>query len=378
MSKSILIFSVAKLEDMKQKGNISYIKHYENYFDKVYMVYLTGRTQSFVDGKTSYISLGKENTIMDLILAPIRLYKFCKNKDIDIFLTGDLIFSWWNSSLIKFFKKAKIFLIPVAMPHVIYQSSQKTMTGILPYFIEKFFVYLSFSNAYRVVTGKNITQYVKWLSSHTVTKNKLLIVDILVDELPSIGFFDSLNNEVNIVKREKNIILYVGRLHKEKLVFDIVKAFEIVRKNIPDLELWLIGDGEEEKDIKAYCISNNFENSVKFLGFKESSELVSFYKEATLFVSTLTGTSLREAALCGLPIVCYKMDWVAENFKDKEQLLFVEKGNVNDFSEKIEFLLESPILYDKLQKNMLEYACNSWSVKSIEKALNKIYEENLK
>lgn len=377
MSKSILIFSVSKLEDMQQKGNISYIKHYESYFDNVYMVYLTGSTQSFQDGKTSYISLGKENAIFNLILAPIRLYKFAKNRDIDVFLTGDLVFSWWNSLLIKFLKQARVFLIPVAMPHVIYKSSHKTMTGILPYFIEKLFIYLSFLNAYRVVTGKNITQYIKWLSSHAVAKSKLLIVEVLVDELPSIGFFDSLNNKVNIVKREKNILLYVGRLHKEKLVFDIVKAFEIIKRNIPELELWLIGNGEEEKQIQKYCIEKDLESSVKFLGFKQSSELVPFYKKATLFVSPLTGTSLREAALCSLPIVCYKMDWVAENFKDEEQVLFVENSNINDFAQKIEYILKNSNLYNKLQKNMNEYAFHNWSIISVEKSLNQICKETL-
>ena len=59
MKKSILIFSVSKLEDMQEKGNMSYIKHYEVYFNDVYMVYLSGKAESFINGNTHFISLGK-------------------------------------------------------------------------------------------------------------------------------------------------------------------------------------------------------------------------------------------------------------------------------------------------------------------------------
>ena len=165
MKKSVLIFSVAKLEDMKKKGNISYIKHYESYFDHVYMIYLTGLEKSFSDGKTHFVSLGSTSTIKDLLFAPFKLFNFVKNKKIDVYLTGDMIFSWWNSSLIKLFNKAKVILIPVAMPHVIYESTGKTLTGILPRILERVFIRLSFRNAYKIVTGKNIKQYVKWLQS---------------------------------------------------------------------------------------------------------------------------------------------------------------------------------------------------------------------
>jgi glycosyltransferase involved in cell wall biosynthesis len=372
VKKSILIFSVAKLDEMKQKGNITYIKHYEVFFDHVYMVYLTGRSDSFKDGNTHFISLGSKNTFKDLLLAPFRLYQFAKNKQISTFLTADLIFSWWNSLLIKYLLNAKIFLSPVAMPHEIYKSSKRTITGILPRFIEKIFINLSFLSAYKVVTGKNITQYVTWLSNNYWTKKKLLILEVLIDELPSYNFLKQINTLDSESNRKQNVLLYVGRLHKEKLVTDVIDAFNLLTKKLPELELWLIGDGEERTTLELQVAEYNLSNKIHFLGAKASIDLVSFYKTATLFISPLTGTSLREAALCGLPVVCYKMDWVEGTFEDKQEILFVTKNNIHEFAEKIAFILNDPNLYKTIQTNMSSYANKNWGTNSIARSLQKL------
>ncbi len=90
------------MDDMLKKGNIWYVRHYESYFDKVYVVYLFGSPhESILNKNTTLVSLGTGNRLIDLIFAPYRLYKFAKKNKPTAYLTADLVFSWWTSWLIK-------------------------------------------------------------------------------------------------------------------------------------------------------------------------------------------------------------------------------------------------------------------------------------
>ena len=375
MKKSVLIFSITKLDEMLQKGNMTYVKNYEVFFDRVYQVYLFGKNTSVKVGNTEFISLGTTNSYFDLLLAPIRLYRFMKGKNIQIVFSAELLFSWWISFLIRGLLGVKVFLIPVAMPHVIYESSGRTITGVLPRFVEKLLIRLSFRSSYRVITAKNIQQYIEWLQSIPSVSRKLLTVDVMVDSLPGYDFFRELGNKNCHPKTERNVLLYVGRLHKEKLVSDIVEAFYLLSSKKKDLELWLIGDGNEKASLQNICKKYKIEDRVKFLGSKKSEELVSFYKQATIFVSTLTGTALREAALSSTPVVCYEMDWVQGTFTHNKELLFAEKNNIKDLSRKIEELLDNDKLYTSIVYQMDKYANEHWSLESIKTSLETIYLE---
>lgn len=377
MKKSVLIFSITKLDEMLQKGNMTYVKNYEVFFDRVYMVYLFGKNASVKVGNTEFISLGTTNSYFDLLLAPIRLYRFMKGKNIQIVFSADLLFSWWISLLIRGLCGVKVFLIPVAMPHVIYESSGRTITGVLPRFVEKLLIRLSFRSSYRVITAKNIQQYVEWLQSVPSVSRKLLTVDVMVDSLPGYDFFRELDNKNCHPMKKRNVLLYVGRLHKEKLVGDIVEAFYLLSSRKKDLELWLIGDGNEKVPLQNICKEYKIEDRVKFLGSKKSEELVSFYKQATIFVSTLTGTALREAALSSTPVVCYEMDWVQGTFTHNKELLFAEKNNTKDLSRKIEELLDNEELYTSVASEMNKYANEHWSLQSIKTSLETIYLEGV-
>jgi len=372
VKKSILIFSISKLEDMKKKGNMSYIKHYEVFFDEVHMVYLFGKSSPVKSGKTEFRSLGSNNSILDLALAPIRLYRFVKKVNPQIIVTADLLFSWWSSLLTRMLFRSKILLIPVAMPHVIYESSGNTLTGILPRVIEKLLIRMSFCSANKVVTAKNIHKYVNWLKNIPHVERKLLTVDVLVDSLPSYEFYESLSSS-NHADRNRSAILYVGRLHKEKLVGDIIESFNILSKKNNELELWLVGDGDEKDNLQNTCKKYNIEQRVKFFGSKNSKELVNYYREATVFVSTLTGTALREAGLSSTPVVCYEMDWVQGTFTHKGELLFAEKNNPADLASKIDEILCDDKLCSSIVEQMDAYANKHWSIQSIRNSLESIY-----
>jgi glycosyltransferase involved in cell wall biosynthesis len=104
----------------------------------------------------------------------------------------------------------------------------------------------------------------------------------------------------------KNVILYVGRLTKIKMVHILIMAMPLVHEKVPDAELWLIGDGEEEANYKILAAGKSY---IRFLGSRPRSELSHYYNQARMLVMlsnkkmTGIGVATEEAMACGVPIV---------------------------------------------------------------------------
>jgi len=377
--KRLLIFGVTKLEDMLEKGNVWYVRHYEAYFDEVYVVYLRGEKPIEVkQGRTTLVSLGKGNGFFDILLAPCRLFKFAKKIKPTHYLTADLVFSWWNSILIRFFLKAKIILMPVCIPENIYQTSGQKMSP-LPRIMEKIMTKLCFLSADKILTTYAFGNFVDWLSKNKKIKDKVIIVEIMPEALPAFDFLKELKEkETSFVKQKTNYIslLYIGRLAKEKMVKDLI----LMIKNLKDLRpekifyLMIIGEGPEKDELKKLAESLEINQRIKFLGYLKNKDLVDYYLNADIFVSPLTGTALREAGLCGLPIVAYNTDWVKGFLKNEENALLVPVKDIEKLAQEIIRLTENEELKEKIAKNIKQLAWRIWGGADLAGSLKMAFE----
>lgn len=375
-SKVLLLFNIMKLEDMIAKGNVWYVRHYEAYFDQVYVVYLFGTAKRTVTrGRTHLVSLAGCSAWLNLLLAPFRLWDFARCIHPTSYLTADQVFAWWTSLPLVMLRRAKIVLMPVCIPEEIYASTGQSLAPVLPIWLERVFTHWSYAVASRVVTGKNISVYIQWLSSMARTKKKLRIVDMLVDELPSTEFFEALANyhdEGNEGRGNSGlspVLLYVGRLHQEKMVSDLIYVLREIVDAGQQPTLVLVGDGEERPNLQELVQRLGLRDNVEFVGSKKSGELVRFYKSAALFLSPLTGTALREAALCGLPVVAYNSDWVCGILKDGDNALLAEQGDRHTFAQQVIRALGNPQLRESLARNLKVLADLMWSPKGLQSAL---------
>jgi len=252
----------------------------------------------------------------------------------------------------------------------LYKNSRNSLSG-LPIWLEKIFIKLSFLSSCKIITSKNWKTYITWLSSKPYYRKKLVVLDLLVDELPTPEFFETLQRQTEI-DRAENILLYVGRLHREKLVEDIVKAFVLVKKVFPNVRLIIVGDGPEKKKLVTLANSLGVGKNISFEGFKPNHELVLYYKKATIFVSPVTGTALREAALCGCPIVAYPTDWVGNIFKNGEEILFAKTSDVRDLAEKICFLLKNKKIRYEMSLKISKVAKEIWNPEKLTEQLKNL------
>lgn len=371
-TRRLMLFGTTKLSDMLEKGNVWYVRHYEEYFDDVYVIYLLGGPKrELSQGSTHLISVGRGRGWLDLALAPIRLWRTARRLGPTSYLTADIVFGWWTSLLIRLFGHARIVLLPVCLPHEIYRSSRRSISGVLPIPLERLFLRLSYAAAWRIVTGQNIERYVSWLSGYSATAKKLRVVDTIVEEFPTAGFYQALKSAPSgkPVNGATPKLLYVGRLHREKLVADLVDMMGHLREMDLQAELIIAGDGVERDALEAQARTLGVSDRIQFLGNVANADLVDHYRAATLFVSTVTGTSLREAGLADLPVVAYAADWAKALLVDGETALLAPPGDSRTLAKLVATALKDPELRARIRNGFHQLALQYWDIARLRSGL---------
>ncbi len=118
------------------------------------------------------------------------------------------------------------------------------------------------------------------------------------------------------LKPENRILLYVGRLGKEKNIIFLLEAMEEILRRRKDTNLVLVGTGPEEANLKQQVLKRDLQDFVCFTGRVSYQELQNCYAAADIFAfASLTETQgmvLGEAKIFGLPLVVLYSPCMAE------------------------------------------------------------------
>jgi glycosyltransferase involved in cell wall biosynthesis len=137
--------------------------------------------------------------------------------------------------------------------------------------------------------------------------------------------------------------LFVGRLIEEKGIFDVVEALPVVLEQTP-CELVLVGQGDQESQIRARIRHLGLEDHVTLPGYLSGPALSARYRESTMFVLPTYWdegfpTVLAEAMDAGLPIVTTHIRGAADYLVAAENALFVEPRDVKGLASAMITLL---------------------------------------
>src|SRR5580765_777992 len=102
--KKLLIFTTwqdGDEIDLSPESNLWYLRRYEAYFDEITHVLLCGHftQQEHRIGRSRYVSVGTGNHKLDLILAPVRLFKFSRQYNPSAYLTVEQVWLPWVAFL---------------------------------------------------------------------------------------------------------------------------------------------------------------------------------------------------------------------------------------------------------------------------------------
>lgn len=162
-------------------------------------------------------------------------------------------------------------------------------------------------------------------------------------------------------KKEENFtIIFLNRLVKMKGIERAIEIVSRVKKDIPNLQFWIVGKGEENyiKYLEDKIKNLELEENTKFWGFVSEETKIDLLTKAQVLINTSYkegwGLVNIEANARGTPVIAYKVEGNIESIKDGVSGYLAENENLNDFAIKIIKAKDNK----RLQQTSIEFAKN--------------------
>ncbi len=138
--------------------------------------------------------------------------------------------------------------------------------------------------------------------------------------------------------------VFVGRLTREKGVFDLVAAWQKIVRAKGGARLLIIGSGPDTRELKRVVRELGLEGSVFVSGRRGDEEMYRLMKASKVFVFPSMfegwGLAVGEALACGLPVVCYDIPALREVFGDCESVFLVPARDIEKLKSTLLRVLE--------------------------------------
>jgi glycosyltransferase involved in cell wall biosynthesis len=151
----------------------------------------------------------------------------------------------------------------------------------------------------------------------------------------------SIDNKLEKMKNIKQIkILFLARLFKEKGIFELIDAFEILQKKYHHIELTIAGDGKDYHRVEERIKDNRKINAV---GHVDGEKKIELFNNSHIYClpsySEGLPTSVLEAMVFGLPIITTRVGGLKNFFQNEKMGYFIKVQNIKDLVDRIEYLL---------------------------------------
>ena len=133
---------------------------------------------------------------------------------------------------------------------------------------------------------------------------------------------------------ENPVILYVARMNHQKNPFFALEIMHALNKEIPNVMMAYIGDGELKKDIEKYISERNIKN-ISFMGIRDDVNQLMIASDILILPSLFEGLPIVsvEAQAAGLPTLL--SDNVSKEAKLVSSTEFLPIDNVTHWSNRI-------------------------------------------
>lgn len=219
----------------------------------------------------------------------------------------------------------------------IYHNHGINATGLINNVFQKFYMklFLFFNN----ITLKNVDEAysVSDYLRKELKEESNLDSKVLYNKIDNKRFNKNVKGNKIIKKynfKNKKVLLYVGRIAPHKGIHILLKAFNIIKIDVPNVKLLIVGKPTFNSYFRKLKRMAN--KNVIFTGFVDDKELPYYYASCNLYVtaSLWEGYNLpaAEAQACGKKVVAFNLGSHPEVVKKG---ILVEKGNIKAFSEAI-------------------------------------------
>lgn len=210
-------------------------------------------------------------------------------------------------------------------------------------------------------------------------KNKFIEDGINENKITCIhNFIDTRKYDIKI--KDKNYILYLGRLSKEKGIYNLIEAIKISVKENNNIKLYIAGDGPEKDNIINVIKKYSLEENIILLGFLNEEEVKKYIAECTFLVIPSVWYengpySILETQCIGKTIIGSEIGGIPEFVKNNEYGLTYKFDSYEELSKKINELWNNREKCIKFGVNAKKYAQMEYDSEAYYDKIIKIYEE---
>ncbi len=158
------------------------------------------------------------------------------------------------------------------------------------------------------------------------------------------------------------VLGHLGRLKKYKSVEHLLRAFQIVRAELPEAHLKIIGEGDYRGTLEKMTRELGLSTAVTFTGYLPKDETVRTLQRLHVVVNCSAkegwGLTVIEANACGVPVVASDVPGLRDSVVDEVTGLLYEYGNIEQLAQKILLVLRDAHLRRKLRQAAIEWAAS--------------------
>lgn len=177
------------------------------------------------------------------------------------------------------------------------------------------------------------------------------------------------------IEHDDLVFLFIGRLNKDKGIFDLLKAFELVCVNFPNSHLILVGPDEGNIDKYILTLKDILKNKIHRAGFTERPERYMASADIFCLPSYREGFScvILEAAATCIPTVASRINGIVDSVVEGVTGILYEPGNVQELTIAMTMLSENKSLRLKMGVAARIHAIEHFSEAQITNAFEMFY-----
>ena len=176
------------------------------------------------------------------------------------------------------------------------------------------------------------------------------------------------------------VFLFVGRIARDKGVFDLVEAFASLNAKHEIWELWMVGPDEEGLQATLQAKGEGRGARIRWFGPTPTPER--YMAAADVFVLPSYregfGSVIIEAAACGIPTIAYRIDGVVDAIVEDSTGCFVTKGDIWEFRQAMKRLGSAPAKVNNLGETARRRAVDKFASSKVSAAWLAFYASVLK
>lgn len=173
----------------------------------------------------------------------------------------------------------------------------------------------------------------------------------------------------------EKILVHISNFRKVKRVEDVIKVFDIVRKEIP-AKLLLVGDGPERHRLEEMCRDMGTCHLTHFIGKVKDTEQVLAGSDLFLLTSTSEsfGLAALEAMAAKVPVISTNTGGIPEVNKNDFSGYMSNVGNVSEMADNALKILGDDKVLNRFKENAYEQA-KQFDIRKVLPKYELLYEE---